>query len=111
MKNIVNEARATNVELEKDDLAFTAKKHFERLSDEFAKAPENFEILQRYLDSASLLPVLPFGVDLWKPQNVYAQLSAKLLFEIKDRGDEKSKAWTEKFLSLGEKLGFHVRRN
>jgi hypothetical protein len=29
---------------------------------------------------------------------------------MKDRGDEKAKAWTEKFLSLGEKLGFHSQR-
>jgi hypothetical protein len=111
VKSLVNEARDTNAVLEKDDLAFTAKKHFERLSDEFARAPENPEILQRYLESAGLLPVLPFPVDLWKPQNAYAELSAKLLPEIKNRQDEKSKAWTEKFLVLGEKLGFHVQHN
>ncbi len=106
VKNLVNEARATNITLEKDDLAFTAKKHFERLSDELVKAPENLEVLQRYSDSTALLPLLPFGVNLWKPQNDYAQLSAKILPEIRSHEDEKSRAWAEKFLALGEKLGF-----
>jgi alpha-amylase/alpha-mannosidase (GH57 family) len=109
VKNLVNEARATNTVLEKDELAFTAKKHFERLSDELVKTPDNLDVLQRYSDSTALLPFLPFGVNLWKPQNDYAQLSAKILPEIRSHDDEKSKAWAEKFLSLGEKLGFHVQ--
>ena len=60
--------------LDKDALAFTAKKHFERLSDEFAKTPEDLEVLQRLSASAALLPCLPFEVNLWKPQNIYYQL-------------------------------------
>jgi hypothetical protein len=110
VKTLINEARATNTVLEKDVQAFTAKKHFERLSDELVKTPENLEVLQRYSDSTALLPFLPFGVNLWKPQNDYAQLSAKILPDIKNHVDEKSKAWAEKFVSLGEKLGFHVQR-
>jgi alpha-amylase/alpha-mannosidase (GH57 family) len=110
VKNLVNEARATNAVLEKDDLAFTTKKHFERLSDDLAKAPEDVEVLQRFADSTALLPVLPYSVNLWKPQNIYFQLAASELPEMKSRGDEKSKAWTEKFLTLGERLGFHVQR-
>jgi alpha-amylase/alpha-mannosidase (GH57 family) len=109
MKNLVEEVRITNASLDKDDLAFTAKKHFERLSDELAKNPEDIEVLQRFSHSAALLPILPFGVNLWKPQNIYHQLSGSILPEIKSRGDEKSKVWTEEFTTLGEKLGFHLQ--
>ncbi|MGA2244553.1 MAG: DUF3536 domain-containing protein [Verrucomicrobiota bacterium] len=109
IKSLVNEARVTNAALEKDGLAFTAKKHFERLSVELAKSPEDLDVLQRLSDSAALLPVLPFTVNLWKPQNIYFQLSNAVLPEMKNRGDEKSKAWVEKFLGLGEKLGFHLQ--
>jgi hypothetical protein len=111
LKGLVNEARATNAALEKDDLAFTAKMHFERLSDELAKTPEDAEVLQRFSDSTALLPMLPFSVNLWKPQNIYFQLAAAKLPEMKRRGDDQSKAWTEKFLTLGERLGFHVQRS
>ena len=48
-------------------------------------------------------------MNLWKPQNIYDQLLAKVLPEMKNGADEKSKAWTEKFLTLGDQLGFHVQ--
>jgi alpha-amylase/alpha-mannosidase (GH57 family) len=109
VKSLFEEARVGKVALENDDLAFMAKKHFERLSAEFLKAPEDFDVLQRYFDSAALLPALPFGVNLWKPQNDYARLSSQILPHIKGRDDEKSAAWVEKFLSLGERLGFRAQ--
>jgi alpha-amylase/alpha-mannosidase (GH57 family) len=111
IKNLVAEAGIVNAKLEKDDLAFAVKKHFERLSDELAKTPEDPDVLQRFTASAELLPILPFQVDLWKPQNIYSQLTATVLPEIKSRGDEKTKEWTEKFFVLGEKLGFHIHRD
>jgi hypothetical protein len=109
VKSLVQEAAITNAVLDKDDLAFTAKKHFERLSDELAKTPEDLELLQRLCDSTALLPLLPFAVNLWKPQNTYFQLSARILPEIKKHDDEKSHVWTEKFQALGERLGFHLQ--
>jgi alpha-amylase/alpha-mannosidase (GH57 family) len=111
VKSLITEARATNVPLETDALAFAAKNHFDRLSDELSKKSEDSDLLQRFTNSAALLQLLPFGVNLWKPQNTYDQLHAKVLPEMKNRGDEKSKAWTEKFLTLGEQLGFHVQRD
>lgn len=111
VKGLVNEARSTNAALETDDLAFTVQKHYERLSDELAKAPEDPAVLQRYLDSTALLPVLPFGVNLWKPQNTYFQLSTSVLPNMKNGGTEKSKEWQEKFLQLGERLGFHMEHH
>ena len=109
VKSLVAEARAANVPLETDALAFAAKKHLDRLSDEFFKSPEDLDLLQRFTHSAALLQLLPFGVNLWKSQNIYDQLQAKVLPEMKNRGNEKSKAWTEKFLTLGEQLGFHIQ--
>ena len=111
VKRLLHQARTTNAILETDALAFTVKKHFDRLSDELYKSPENMELLQRFSNSVALVPALPFGVNLWKSQNIYDQLVAKVLPEIRSRTDEKSKAWTDKFLTLGERLGFHVTRS
>ena len=110
VKTLVNEVRVTNATLDKDGLAFSAKKHFERLSDEFAKTPEDLEALQHMCDSAALLPILPFRVDLWKPQNIYFQLAASTLPKMKETGDEKAKTWVEKFTQLGEQLGFRTQQ-
>jgi alpha-amylase/alpha-mannosidase (GH57 family) len=111
VKSLIAAAQSTKTVLETDILAFAVKKHFDGLSDELFKAPEDFELLQRFTNSAALLPLLPFSVNLWKPQNIYDQLLAKISPDMKNRGDEKSKAWTEKFLTLGAQLGFHVPRD
>jgi alpha-amylase/alpha-mannosidase (GH57 family) len=111
VKSLVNQARTAKIPLEADALAFAVKKHFDRLSDELFKSPEDPDVLQRLSNSAALLPDLPFGVNLWKSQNIYDQLVAKVLPEIKNRTDEKSKIWSERFLTLGDRLGFHVQRS
>jgi alpha-amylase/alpha-mannosidase (GH57 family) len=111
VKILIAEAHATNATLEMDELAFTCKKHFDRLGEELFKSPEDLELLQRFSHSAALLPLLPFDVNLWKSQNFYDQLAARALPEIKQRGDDKSKVWIATFLTLGEQLGFHVQRD
>jgi alpha-amylase/alpha-mannosidase (GH57 family) len=111
VKSLIQTAQNTNATIEKDVLGFAVKKHFDRLSEEFLKSPEDLEVLQRFSNSAALLPVLPLQVNLWKAQNTYDQLRGKLLSEIEGRGDDKSGAWLDKFLTLGEQLGFHVERN
>jgi hypothetical protein len=50
-------------------------------------------------------------VNLWKPQNVYFQLLHGVLPDMKGRGDEKSKVWIERFVALGDKLGFHSQHS
>lgn len=110
VKSLVKQARLTGAALETDTLAFAVKKHFDRLSDELFKSPENVGVLENYSNSASLIPALPFNVNLWKSQNVYGQLSAEVLPKIRIRDDESSRKWTDKFLTLGEHLGFHVER-
>jgi hypothetical protein len=111
VKSLLAEARTTKATLESKTLAFAIKKHFDRLSDELSKSPEDLDVLERLKNSAALLPLIPAEVNLWKPQNVYDQLQAGVFPEIKNRADEKSKAWTDKFRMLGEQLGFHVQND
>lgn len=111
VKLLINQAKATNATIEKDELGFIVKKHFDRLSEEFLKLPQDPEVLQKFTNSAGLLPVLPLQVNLWKAQNTYDRLREKLLPEMDDRPGAKAAAWTEKFLTLGEQLGFHIDRN
>jgi hypothetical protein len=54
---------------------------------------------------------LPFGVDLWKTQNVYYGLLKNLLpkmQELQARGDEPAKAWVETFRALGRHLTIKI---
>jgi alpha-amylase/alpha-mannosidase (GH57 family) len=111
VKSLVAQAKNTNVTLEKDELAFAVKKHFDRLSEELLKSPEDLDVLQRFSNSAALLPVVPVAINLWKAQNVYDQLRAKVFPQVEERADGKSASWIEKFQTLGEQLGFHIERS
>jgi alpha-amylase/alpha-mannosidase (GH57 family) len=111
VKSLLAEVRTTKAGLDADALAFAVKKHLDHLSEELFKTPEDLDVLQRFTNSAALLPALPMTVNLWKPQNIYDQLLSKALPEIKNRSDEKSKTWVEKFVTLGQQLGFHVEKN
>jgi len=111
VKLLVAQAQKTNAAIEKDMLAFAVKKHFDRLSEELLKTPENLDLLQRLSNSSGLLPILPVGVNLWKVQNAYDQLRGRLLPQVAERGDGKAGIWMEKFFALGEQLGFHIDRN
>jgi alpha-amylase/alpha-mannosidase (GH57 family) len=111
VKLLVNQAKTTNAEIEKNELGFIVKKHFDSLSEQFFESPRNFDLLQRFSNSAALLPLLPMQVNLWKAQNVYDQLYAKVLPEMEGSNDEEARAWVDKFLTLGEQLGFHIERH
>ncbi|HTV62685.1 MAG TPA: DUF3536 domain-containing protein [Verrucomicrobiae bacterium] len=111
VRSLIAQVTEAHASLEENALAFAVKKHLDRLGDELIKSPDDLELLQRFSNSAALLPLLPLTVNLWKAQNVYDQLRARVLPEIKERPDEKSKLWAEKFIKLGEQLGFHVQQN
>jgi alpha-amylase/alpha-mannosidase (GH57 family) len=110
IKSLLAEGSTNQINLDTTNLSYAVKLHFDRLSDEFLKAPEDPDLLQRFLDSASLIGVLPFGINLWKAQNAYDRVMTANLAEIEKRADEKSKSWLEKFRALGVHLGFHVER-
>jgi len=67
--------------------------------------------LQRIDNAASLIPAMPFRVDLWKIQNGYYRLlqnSHPTMHRQKDRGDSTAQAWIECFEALGKKLAVKV---
>lgn len=107
---LLEEARTTNARIEENLLAFAVKKHFDRLSDELLKSPFDLDLLQRFSNSAALLPVLPHAVNLWKAQNVYDQVRTTALPRMEDRVNGKAETWKDKFMTLGEQLGFHIER-
>ncbi|HTB86191.1 MAG TPA: DUF3536 domain-containing protein [Candidatus Sulfotelmatobacter sp.] len=107
VKSLLAEVKSSGVALDAGTLAYAFKGHMDRLSEEFEKAPDNQELLQQLSASASLLPAFPTGVNLWKAQNIYDQIHSRFLPVMQEKDDEKSKAWIEKFNTLGQQLGFH----
>jgi alpha-amylase/alpha-mannosidase (GH57 family) len=111
VKSLLAECEAIHVPLDADVLSYAVKGHLDRLSDQLLKTPDDPELLQRFSSVAGLVRDLPFEVNLWKPQNTYYELLKTILPEARRRDDENSKTWVEKFLALGEQLGFRVQRD
>jgi alpha-amylase/alpha-mannosidase (GH57 family) len=111
--SLLSEAEATGANLEVDSLAYALKARVDRLSDLLVKTPEDLAVLQRFIDAAELARLLPFEVNLWKPQNTYYRMSIVTLPDIGRRaeeGDRSAQAWKEAFATLGLSLGFHIER-
>jgi hypothetical protein len=109
VRSLLAECRATRVSLEREVLCYACKAHFDRLSEGLLSAPEDVEILKHFIEAAKLLPALPFEPNLWKPQNVYYEISCRVRPEFSRRaveGDEAAKLWNSLFADLGKALGF-----
>jgi hypothetical protein len=111
IRGLLAECAASKVPLYSADLAYAFKERFDRLSDQFVLGFREMDCLQRFADAADLMRSLPFSINLWKPQNTYYDVMESVLVEMQrcaDEGNVQTRAWVDKFLGVGEKLGFAV---
>ena len=109
VRSLLAECRALNVALENEVLAYSCKGYFDRLSERLLKSPHDVEVLRRLIDAAMLARELPFEINLWKPQNVYFDISRTVRKEFTKEApqdDDGAKKWNSLFVELGEALGF-----
>jgi alpha-amylase/alpha-mannosidase (GH57 family) len=111
VRSLLAECQATHVTLERENLAYACKSYFDRLSERLLKTPEDIDLLRRLTAAAKLLPELPFDKNLWKPQNVYFEISRTIRPEWSKRarqGDAAAKLWEGLIVEFGDALGFAV---
>jgi hypothetical protein len=104
---LLQTAKVEGVALDTATLEFAFRHTIERLAERLAAEPTGLPALQNLDAAASLLPGLPFGVDLWKIQNIYYRILRNEYVaarKMKDAGDESAKAWVDGFEALGQKL-------
>jgi alpha-amylase/alpha-mannosidase (GH57 family) len=107
INNLLEQARAAQVDVNAEALAFSLKQSIDRLAIAFQENPADVRILSRLLEAAKLARSMPFRVDLWKPQNVYYQVLMEMYPGMRQRADangEATKDWVRLFLELGERL-------
>ena len=95
VRSLLAECQALEVPLEREVLGYACKGYFDRLSERLLKSPEDVELLRRLTDAAKLARELPFESNLWKPQNIYFEISRTIRPECSKhslQGDEASKA-------------------
>ncbi|MGA7614468.1 MAG: DUF3536 domain-containing protein [Thermoanaerobaculia bacterium] len=104
---LLKRVKTEKATVDETSLAYVFQQTLERIADEFLRKPNDLDVLQRLNEGVELTEMLPFGVDLRKPQNVYYKLRGVLLPEyvLRDsEGDEEAKEWLTRFRDLGERL-------
>ena len=97
-----------NVKLEEAGLSFAAGKGLTRLLRRLERDPRNTELLDQANILVSLLQMFPLPVNYWRAQNIFYSMVKKSFPFIAKGSDEQARAWTERFLALGEKLRVSV---
>ena len=108
---LLREAEVRSVALDRETLAYAFKGHLDKLVDRWRGQPQDPEVTQQFAAATGLLQVLPFDVNLWRPQNVYFLVKAGAFPAVNERaaaGDEAARLWVAQFHTLGEQLGFRT---
>jgi alpha-amylase/alpha-mannosidase (GH57 family) len=109
VRALLAECAAGKVPLDSDKLAYVLKENIERLSQRFLENARDMQCLQEFLNMAEVIKIVPFKINFWKPQNTYYEIFLTAMPEMRRccaEGNEQSRTWVEKFLLLGDKLGF-----
>jgi hypothetical protein len=107
---LLDTARLEGVSLDTATLEFAYRHNLERMAERLLANPTEIP-LKRLANAASLIGALPFGVDLWKIQNIYYRILETVYPKIvrqKSRGHESAQQWVDRFEALGRKLTVRV---
>ena len=110
---LLKAAQASDVELESEDLTYALKGTLDRMLEQFSENPGNVDRLAFIESLASILPSLPFEVNLWKTQNLYYDMLNSTFPGYQSKAAQSvpdSQVWVQHFLSLGDRLGFQTSR-
>jgi alpha-amylase/alpha-mannosidase (GH57 family) len=107
LRNLLEEAQVSKIELDAETLGFTLKNAISRLAGKLFTEPEDLLRLRALQQAVELARSLPFWVDLWKAQNVYYEILQSAFPKLQKQAREGSKTepdWVKEFLALGELL-------
>ena len=109
--NLLREAQANNVSLDRTTLEFTLRRRVDQLAGRFAADPSNITKLQDLASTLQIVKKMPFYVNLWSAQNhVYAfqgGIYARTLRRA-DHGDQKAQEWVDCYRCVSDLLSIRV---
>jgi alpha-amylase/alpha-mannosidase (GH57 family) len=105
--SLFDEIAAWDVELDTEGHSYLFQRALERMIARLAEAPEDMAILNNLVAATEMVESLPFGVDLWRVQNLYHDILHNALpafREKAEKGDESAKEWLDQFSAMGQHL-------
>ena len=111
MRHLLREAKAWQVRLDTEGLAYKFTRTLERQADRWRHQPLDLEALRKLKAMVQLGRELPFEVAFWKCQNVFFEVWHEVTPSrekpLRNREPE-AEAWWEEFLTLGELLNIQT---
>jgi alpha-amylase/alpha-mannosidase (GH57 family) len=111
IQNLLREAQASNVMLDKTTLEFSLRRKIEILAARFAADPSSLEKLIELQSALKIVKQMPFPVNVWLAQNHVYAIKGGLYQRTRrkaQRGDSKAQAWLTNYLELCELLSIRV---
>jgi hypothetical protein len=96
-----------HIELDNEGLGYMLQKALGKIMTGIVSIPEDTALLKNVLASVKLARSTPFGVDLWKVQNLYYEMLQTVYPALKQKaqqGDKAAREWLTLFSSLGKQL-------
>jgi alpha-amylase/alpha-mannosidase (GH57 family) len=103
VRNLVEAVKMEGTALDTTTLEFAFRKNLERLAQQLGATPD-LAALQKLHNAVSLIPHLPFSVNLWMVQNLYYQL-AKTFYPTLRAQQQPDQAMITCIKDLGKILG------
>jgi hypothetical protein len=111
VQNLLIEAQASNVMLDKTTLEFSLRKKVESLAGRFAADPSRLEKLAELKSALKIVTQMPFPVNVWVAQNHVYAVKAGLYQRTRrkaQRGDTSAQAWLDNYLELCDLLSIRI---
>ena len=112
IRNLLREARASNVSIDRTTLEFLLRKRVETCAAQFATDSSNIEKLQALRSVLTIAKQMPFNVNLWSAQNQIYALQSGVFVRTRrkaQRGDNRAQAWLEEYLALCNDLSIRAQ--
>jgi alpha-amylase/alpha-mannosidase (GH57 family) len=103
--SLLESARLEGIVLDSAMLEFASRQSIERLAESLSADP-SLAALEKFAAAARVLQHLPFGVDLWKVQNLFYRLLPHYEAQEKaaNEGDDAARRWIAHFRDIGHLL-------
>jgi hypothetical protein len=112
LRTLLENARTQNGRVLNEEIKHTIKNRMERLMQDVAAQPESVERISLVEEFAEAVLPVDLGLNLWKVQDLYWELLQQMAPRFRDavrNGESTAQEWLNRFITLGEKLGFAVQ--
>lgn len=109
IKDLLRQAGEMNLALDTETLEFTLRRKTETLARAFWANPTDEAVLEKLESTIRLAREMPFKVNLWQVQNLYAKNVDGNLDRLHEVAKDAGPEWLDRIRMLGESLDFRVK--